>query len=193
MLFRHRWATGPYIWCHVGPPLYRWHYHLTFLKVKVSFSLYGWLPWIRVRVSSVSRVCLAYLQRDGGHDINRASTCCGAPERTAQYVNKWWWVVNIPDRLLQQYTAPKAILSGITILLAVHPVLWSLCDYSCDQMNQATKGITSSLNALVNLLEYFGHFLSYLNIYTRSRYTPSMDQIAINIMLDLLTTLTLVT
>ena len=101
--------------------------------------------------------------------------------------------MNIPDGLLQQYTAPKAILSGIAILLAVRPVLRFLCDYPCDQMNQAAKGVTSSLDALVDLLEYFGRFLSRLDIYARTPHTPAMDEIVVKIMLDLLAILALVT
>jgi len=98
-----------------------------------------------------------------------------------------------PDRLLQQYTAPKAILSGIAILLAVRPVLRFLCDYPCDQINQAAKGVTSGLDAPVDLLEYFGRFLSRLDIYATVPRTPAMDEIVVKIMLDLLAILALVT
>ena len=94
---------------------------------------------------------------------------------------------------MQQYTAPKTLLSGIAILLAVRPVLRFICDYPCDQMNQAAKGVTSSLDAVVDLLEYFGRFLSYLDIYTRIPHTTAMDEVAIKIILDLLATLALVT
>jgi len=60
-------------------------------------------------------------------------------------------------------------------------------------MNQAAKGVTSSLGAIVDLLEHFGHFLSRLDIYTTIPHTPAMDEIIIRIMLDLLATLALVT
>jgi len=60
-------------------------------------------------------------------------------------------------------------------------------------MNQAAKGVTSSLGALVDLLEYFGRFLSRLDIYATIPHTPTMDEIVVKIMLDLLATLALVT
>ena len=99
----------------------------------------------------------------------------------------------MPDGLLQQYTIPKAILSGLAILLAVRPILRFHSDYPCDQMNQSAKGVASILGALVDLLEYFGHFISRLDLYTRIPHTPDMDEIVVKIMLDLLTTLALVT
>jgi hypothetical protein len=60
-------------------------------------------------------------------------------------------------------------------------------------MNQTAKGVTSILGALVDLLEYFEHFLSRLDLYTRIPHTPDMDEIVVKIMLDLLATLALVT
>jgi len=94
---------------------------------------------------------------------------------------------------LQQYTAPKAILSGLAILLGVRPVLGFLCGYPCDQMYQMAKGVSSSLDAIVDLLENFGRFLGHLDIYTTAAHTPAMDETMIRIMLDLLATLALVT
>ena len=52
-------------------------------------------------------------------------------------------------------------------------------------MNQTSKSVTSILGALVDLLEYFGHFLSHLDLYTRIPHTPDMDEILVKIMLDL--------
>jgi hypothetical protein len=50
-----------------------------------------------------------------------------------------------------------------------------------------------SYDALVNLLESIEHFLKRLDIYTRIPATAAMDEIVIKIMLELLTTLALVT
>jgi len=60
-------------------------------------------------------------------------------------------------------------------------------------MYQMAKGVSSSLDAIVDLLEHFGHFLSHLDIYSTAAHTPAMDEIMIRIMLDLLATLALVT
>lgn len=72
-------------------------------------------------------------------------------------------------------------------------VLRFLCGYPCDQIEQSAKGVTSSLDALVDLFEYFELFLRRLDLYTRIPHTPAMDEIVVKILLDLLATLALVT
>ena len=66
--------------------------------------------------------------------------------------------------------------------------------YPCDiQVNQAAKGVISSFNALVDLLESIEQFLCRLGIYTRIPPSPAMDEIVVKIMIELLSTLALAT
>ena len=60
-------------------------------------------------------------------------------------------------------------------------------------MDQAAKGITSSWDALIELLESIEHFLNRLDIYTCIPRTPAMDEIVVKIMVELLSTLALAT
>ena len=58
---------------------------------------------------------------------------------------------------------------------------------------QAINGVSSSYDALVDLLESIEHFLSRLNIYTRVSATPAMDEIMVKIMVELFSTFALAT
>jgi hypothetical protein len=58
---------------------------------------------------------------------------------------------------------------------------------------QAINGVSSSYDALVDLLESIEHFLSRLGIYTRIPSTPAMDEIVVKIMVEVLATLAQVT
>ena len=60
-------------------------------------------------------------------------------------------------------------------------------------MDQAAKGVISSFDALVDLLESIEYFLKRLDIYTRIPATPAMDEIVVKILVELLTTLALAT
>jgi hypothetical protein len=60
-------------------------------------------------------------------------------------------------------------------------------------VNQVARGAASSWDALLDLFESIGHFLSRLDIYTRITATPAMDEIVIKIIVELLTTLALAT
>ena len=60
-------------------------------------------------------------------------------------------------------------------------------------MNQAAKSVITSFNALVNLLESIEHFLKRLDIYIRIPATPTVDEIMVKILVELLTTLALAT
>src|SRR5579863_4047962 len=60
-------------------------------------------------------------------------------------------------------------------------------------MIQSAKGIISNCDALVDLLESIEHFLNRLNIYTRIPPTPAMDEIVAKILVELISTLALVT
>ena len=56
-----------------------------------------------------------------------------------------------------------------------------------------TNGKPSSYNGLVDLLESIERFLNRLNIYMRIPSTPAIDEIAVSIMAELLSTIALAT
>ena len=58
---------------------------------------------------------------------------------------------------------------------------------------QAVKDVNTSYDALVNLLESMEHFINRLDIYTRIPSTGAMAEIIVKIMVELLSTLALVT
>lgn len=87
----------------------------------------------------------------------------------------------------------KAIQAGLAILLNVCAVYF-ICKYHFDiQVNQAAKGTISSGDALVDLLESIEQFVNRLDLYTRISLTPAMVEIVVKIMVELLSTLALVT
>jgi hypothetical protein len=53
--------------------------------------------------------------------------------------------------------------------------------------------MADSYDALVNMLEAIEHFLKLLDIYTEVPQTPAMDELAVKIMVELLSTLALAT
>ena len=66
--------------------------------------------------------------------------------------------------------------------------------YLCDaQVSQAFKGVTADLDSLVDLIEFMEHFLKRLDIYTKVHPTPAMTEMVVKIMVELLSTLALVT
>jgi hypothetical protein len=95
---------------------------------------------------------------------------------------------------LKSFPPAKAIQAGLAILLDVCAALQIICRYPCDiEVDQAAKGVTSSWDALIELLESIEHFLNRLDIYTRIPRTPAMDEIVVKIMVELLSTLALAT
>jgi len=58
---------------------------------------------------------------------------------------------------------------------------------------QAAKGMNASYDALVDLLESIEHFLMRLDIYTNIPHTPALDEMVVKIIVELLSTLALVT
>jgi len=58
---------------------------------------------------------------------------------------------------------------------------------------QVAKGVTSSWDALIELLESIEHLLNRLDIYTHIPRTPAMDEMVGKIMIELLSTLALAT
>jgi len=100
----------------------------------------------------------------------------------------------ISDFYLQAFPPAKAIQTCLAILLDVRAVLQLICRWSGDvHVIQSAKGIISNCDALVNLLESIEHFLNRLNIYTRIPPTPAIDEIVVKILVELISTLALVT
>jgi hypothetical protein len=58
---------------------------------------------------------------------------------------------------------------------------------------QAIKDVGASYDALIDLLETIEHFLSRLDVYTELPPTAAMEKIIIKIMVELLSTIALVT
>ena len=86
------------------------------------------------------------------------------------------------------YLAPCTSLNGLS---------QSLSKYLSDvQMYQTIKDVSASYDALVNLLESIEHFLSRLDIYIKfppTAPTAAMGEIIVKIMVELLSTIALVT
>jgi hypothetical protein len=60
-------------------------------------------------------------------------------------------------------------------------------------MNQAANGVITSYDALTDMLESIGYFVKRLKIYTEtSQPMPSVDEIVINMMVELISMLVLV-
>lgn len=60
-------------------------------------------------------------------------------------------------------------------------------------MNQAIKDVSASYDALVDLLESIECFLNRLDIYTKFPPLTAMEEVIVKIMVELLSTIALVT
>jgi len=60
-------------------------------------------------------------------------------------------------------------------------------------VNQAVKDVSTSYDALIDLLESIGNFLNRLDIYTKIPLTAAMTDIVVKILVEVLTTLALAT
>jgi hypothetical protein len=88
----------------------------------------------------------------------------------------------------------KAVQAGLAVLLNVCAVCRFIYRYHCDiRVNQAAKGVISSGDVLVDLLESIEQFVLRLDIYTQNPLTPAIVEIVMKIMVELLSTLALVT
>ena len=58
---------------------------------------------------------------------------------------------------------------------------------------QTASGVSSSYNALVDLFECLGNFLKRIRIYSDIPLTPSMTEISVKIMVELLSVIALAT
>jgi hypothetical protein len=70
-----------------------------------------------------------------------------------------------------------------------------LCGYFSDaQVNQAANDVITSCDALADMLESIGRFLSRLRIYTETSHSiPVVDEIVVKLMVELISALALVT
>jgi hypothetical protein len=76
----------------------------------------------------------------------------------------------------------------------MYVVLRSICKHRCDiQANQAANDVISSCDILADLLESIEHFVGRLNIYTEISPTPAIDKIVVNLIVELISILALVT
>jgi hypothetical protein len=70
----------------------------------------------------------------------------------------------------------------------------SPCGYRCDiQLNQVANGVISSCDVLADLLESIQHFITRLKVYTEISRTPAIDKVVVNLIVELISTLALVT
>ena len=95
--------------------------------------------------------------------------------------------------ILQPFPPANAIFTGIAVLLAVSP-LQSKSPYLRDiQFPQAVKDISASYDTLVVMFASFENFLSRLSIYIGVPPTPALTNVLVKIIVELLSTLALVT
>jgi hypothetical protein len=67
-------------------------------------------------------------------------------------------------------------------------------EHRCDiQVNQAANGVISSCDVLADLLESIEHFVDRLKVYTDMSRTPVIDKIVVKLIVELISTLALVT
>jgi hypothetical protein len=80
------------------------------------------------------------------------------------------------------------------LMYVVRAALRFMCIYPCEiQVDQVAKGVISTWDAVLELLESIEHFLNRLDIYMCIPRTPAMDQMVAKIMVELLSMLALAT
>jgi hypothetical protein len=88
----------------------------------------------------------------------------------------------------------KAIQAALCILLDVCAVLYSIYKYPSDtEVNQAANSIITSYDVLADLLESIGRFVNRLEIHTQISHTPTTDKTVVKFIVELISTLALVT
>jgi hypothetical protein len=103
-------------------------------------------------------------------------------------------VVHISDIVLQAFPPARAIHTCLGVLLVVCAFLKLVHAYRYNiRVYQAAKGVTSSEDTVVDLLESIEHFLKRLGIYTKIPPTPAMDEIVMKIMVEVLSILAVTT
>jgi hypothetical protein len=87
-----------------------------------------------------------------------------------------------------------AIHTGLAILLSVCALLLFFTERLSDtQVYQAVKGVIDSYDVLIDLLESIEHFLHRLDIYAKIPPTVGMTEMIVKILVELLSTLAVVT
>jgi hypothetical protein len=87
-----------------------------------------------------------------------------------------------------------AIHTALAILLSVCCSRSFLTTHFGDtEVYQAVKGVIDSYDVLINLLESIEHFLHRLDIYTKIPPTVGMTEMVVKILVELLSTLAVVT
>ena len=87
----------------------------------------------------------------------------------------------------------QAIFAGVDVLITVCLSEQSSPPHFLIRIHQAADGVSSSYDALVDLFECIGNFLKRLRIYTDTPMTPSMTDIVVKIMIELLSVFALAT
>ena len=87
----------------------------------------------------------------------------------------------------------QAIFAGVDVLITVRVLLTLSPTYLMIRIYQAANGVSSSYDALVDLFECVGNFLKRLRIYTDVSMSPSMTEIIVKIMAELLSVFALAT
>jgi hypothetical protein len=81
----------------------------------------------------------------------------------------------------------------VSVSYSLYVILF-LQSYARDiRVSQAFKGVSADFDALVDFLESIELFLKRLDIYTKVTPTPAMNEIVVKILVELLSTLALVT
>ena len=87
----------------------------------------------------------------------------------------------------------QAIFAGVDVLIMVRVLLTLSPTYLMIRIYQAASGVSSSYDALVDLFECVGNFLKRIRIYTDVAMSPSMTEIIVKIMVELLSVFSLAT
>jgi hypothetical protein len=96
--------------------------------------------------------------------------------------------------ILQSIPPAKAIYTAIAILLVVCALFPFLCAHpSHIQACQTAQGVNSSHDDLIYLFKSIERFLKPLEIYSQVPPTPTTDDMIVKIMVELLSTLALMT
>jgi hypothetical protein len=127
-----------------------------------------------------------------------ASTAIGEAIGLVLHSERRGLIFYISDCLSNRHSHPqRPYLLALPSLLQYE--FWlSITRTSSDQesrnaLHQAVKDVSTSYDAIVDLLESIEHFINRLDIYTRVPPTGAMTEILVKIMAELISTLALVT
>jgi hypothetical protein len=98
-----------------------------------------------------------------------------------------------PILILQSIPPESAIYTGIAVLLVVCTFSFLPAYPSHTQAHQRAQGAHGGYDDLVDLFESIERLLKLLEIYTQVPPTPTTDDMVVNIMVELLSTLALTT